>query len=169
MQPVEIQTLYDYACWATGLLLVKAEEISTEQLEAPNAYSWGSIRGTFRHILSAQDIWQQRIVHGVSPSALRDYAECNTVADLQAAFSSMEYAWSVFLADLSEEQLAADAAWKNTRGKEATLPLWQVLTHLVNHSTQHNAELAQMLTDAGHSPGDIDLLFWAIQQRRGAT
>jgi uncharacterized damage-inducible protein DinB len=169
MQPAEIQTLYEYACWATGMLLDKSEALTTEQFEAPNGYSWGSIRGTFAHILSAQDVWQQRMVHGVSPTSLRDFSEVQTIAEFRTAYAGMEHDWRVFLADLSKERLAADVFWKNTRGKEASLPLWQVLTHVVNHSTQHNAELAQMLTEAGHSPGDIDLLYWSVRQKRAAS
>jgi len=169
MQPNEIQTLYEYACWTTGMLLDRSEALTPEQFTAPNAYPWGSIRGTFQHILSAQDVWQQRVVAGVSPTSLRGFAECESIADLRSAYATIEEAWRAYLGDLSEEQLAADVVWKNTRGKEASLPLWQVLTHLVNHSTQHNAELAQMLTEAGHSPGDIDLLYHIIQRKRSQS
>ncbi len=92
MQPNEIQSLYEYTCWTTGMLLDKATELTTEQFEAPNAYPWGSIRGTFRHILSAQDIWQQRMVQGVSPSALRGFDECVTIGDLREAYTAIEHA-----------------------------------------------------------------------------
>ena len=35
-----------------------------------------------------------------------------------------------------------------------------MLPHLVNHGTQHRSEAALLLTQAGRSPGEIDLIFY---------
>ena len=47
----------------------------------------------------------------------------------------------------------------------AHFPLWYYLLHMVTHSQQHRAESAQLLTQLGRSPGDIDFLDYADSAR----
>ena len=46
-----------------------------------------------------------------------------------------------------------------------TLARWQGIMQSTNHGTQHRAEAAHMLTELGHSPGDIDLIVYLNERR----
>jgi len=61
---------------------------------------------------------------------------------------------------VTDEKLNHTFSYKNTSGKPLTKILWHAMAHLVNHGTQHRTEAAVMLTDFGHSPGDIDLIYF---------
>jgi len=48
--------------------------------------------------------------------------------------------------------------------REEGIAVWQCLAHVVNHGTQHRSEAAALLTAAGASPGEIDLIFFAEER-----
>ena len=47
------------------------------------------------------------------------------------------------------------------------VPVWQMLVHVFNHGTQHRSEAALVLTQEGHSPGEMDLIDFAEEQKQG--
>ena len=65
---------------------------------------------------------------------------------------------------MTEPRLAAVVEYTNFHGERWAYPLWQQMTHQVNHATQHRSEAALMLTQAGHSPGGLDLLYFVDLQ-----
>jgi uncharacterized damage-inducible protein DinB len=66
-----------------------------------------------------------------------------------------------WVASLDDETLARGADFD----ERARYPFWFYLLHMVTHSQQHRAEAAQLLTQLGQSPGDIDFLDYAKTTR----
>ena len=48
-------------------------------------------------------------------------------------------------------------------------PLWQAMVQLVNHGTQHRSEAAVILTAAGASPGDLDIVRFNFETAHGVA
>jgi uncharacterized damage-inducible protein DinB len=66
--------------------------------------------------------------------------------------------WDGWLATLDDEALLK---------RFDDVPMWQLLAHVMNHGTQHRSEAAALLTDAGRSPGDLDMVDFAEALAQG--
>ena len=160
-----LRTLYDYNSWATERILLAADKVSDAQFLAPAHFSWGGLRGTLVHTMSAEWTWRSRW-QGVSPTAPLRVEDYPTVAALRARWREEETAIRAFVAKLSEPDLARTINYTQMRGGVSAEPLWQLMVHVVNHGTQHRAEAAALVTEYGHSPGDLDFIVF-VRERQG--
>ena len=157
-------TMYEYNYWANHKILRAATELSPEQFAAPQDLSWGSIRDVLVHIMGAEWVWRMRCQELRSPSAMLDPTQFPTLDALISRWNEEEAAMRAYLASLNETALAQPLAYVSTSGRPFSSTLWHILLHVVNHGTQHRAEVAHLLTQLGHSPGDIDMILFSREQ-----
>ncbi len=165
MQKSDIRLLFDYNYWANRHILTAAAKVSKVAFLAPTTHSWGSLHGTLLHILGAEWVWRVRCQEQLSPRALLAEQDFPTLAAIQARWQSEEQAMRAYIDGLSDEQLNRTIDYASLSGKPYQTVLWQILTHVVNHGTQHRAQSAVILTDLGASPGDIDLIVYLREQK----
>ena len=157
MNKQDILLLYKYNQWANALILNAAANVTHEEYLAPASFPYGGLRGTLVHTLFAEWIWRQRW-EGSSPTKRFKPEDFPTFQALRARWAEEEQALMLFVEGLTDEKLESKFNYNSTDGEPHERILWQVMAHMVNHGTQHRAEAAAILTDLGHSPGDIDLL-----------
>lgn len=159
MNKQDILLLYQYNQWANAKILNAAANLTQEQYLAPASFPHGGLRGTLVHALFAEWIWRNRW-EGTSPTSRLNPVDFPTVESLQARWAEEEMNLMGFVDGLTDERLNSTFSYTNTSGQPFTRVLWQAMAHVVNHGTQHRTEAAAILTELGHSPGDIDLIFF---------
>lgn len=156
MRVSDVQLLFDYNYWTNHLLLAKAAELSHEQLVQENTFPYKSLLGTLVHTLDAEYVWRTLLQHKRFSGRLVDKQTFATLDALVTAWQAEEAAMRAYINTLSDDDMDGILRYEVPEGLRERV-IWQCLVHVVNHGTQHRSEAAQMLTDFGHSPGNIDL------------
>lgn len=159
MNKQDILLFYKYNQWSTKKILDRAAVVTTEQFTAPASFPHGGLRSTLVHALFAEWIWHMRW-EGMSPTERLKPEDFPTFEALRARWAEEEVHLMAFVENVTDHQLNSTLAYKNTQGVPHERILWQMMVHLVNHGTQHKTEAAAMLTEFGHSPGDIDMIYF---------
>jgi uncharacterized damage-inducible protein DinB len=160
MKTTDILLLYDYNCWASARILSATLQVTPEEFAAGNTSSYGSLRGTLVHILSSEMIWRRRLQGEQMPTGLPREADFATPQLLHDACMAEETRMRAYLSSLGDSDLEQICQYKSTKGMPFQNTIWHLLSHMLNHGTQHRAEAAAMLTDWGHSPGDVDMILY---------
>lgn len=159
--------LFAYNYWRNQKILTQAALIQPWQFDAPTTYSFVSLRGTLVHMFGAEWLWYQRLHEGVSPTAMPGKDEFPTLQSIVDRWADLETQWRGWANTLTDADLKGTRTYTLMGSQRPTVTdvLWATLAHVVNHGTQHCAELAQMLTDYGQSPGNIDLIYYLREKK----
>ena len=93
-----------------------------------------------------------------------DRDQFTTLEVLNQRWDEEEILMRDYLAGLNDADLERVVTYQNTKGDSFSRPLWQLLTHVVNHGTQHRSEVALYLTNFDRSPGDMDITVFLSEQ-----
>jgi uncharacterized damage-inducible protein DinB len=155
-----IAALFEYNTWANAKILEKAGLMSDDQLTTPTGYSHGSLRELLLHMMRTEWVWRKLCQFGAITQPLPHRGDMPTLDAIQARWAQEEELLRAYLDGLSDADLKKIVHLKDRDGNMHSYELWGMLMHLLLHSMQHRSEAAVILTDFGHSPGDLDLIFF---------
>ena len=164
MNKQDILTLYQYNQWANAKILNAAANITQEQYLEEASFPHGGLRGTLVHTLFAEWIWRKRW-EGTSPTVRLKPEEFPNFESLRARWTEEERLLMTFVDGLTDARLDSHFDYTSTVGTPYKRILWHAMAHLVNHGTQHRSEAAAMLTNFGHSPGDVDMIYFLSEMQ----
>ena len=164
MHADDVVTLFKYNDWANQRILAATARLTTEQFLAKADSNGNSVRDILVHTLGAAWIWRMRLQHDAAPTRLLDPADFPTYGALVERWREEQAGWDAYVRGLVDDEVNRPVLYRNTKGELFEAVMWQILAHVVNHGTQHRAEVAQILTGYGCSPGDVDMILFAREQ-----
>ena len=130
--------------------------LSSEQFTQNANYSHGSVRNQIVHLMSVDENWfsELRGVEMPEPFADADYDDRKII---RTYWDNVEQNMRGYLAKLRDDMLFEKPV---AEGEDKDLILWQVLLHVVNHGTDHRAQLLRLLNDLGVKTKSQDYIFY---------
>lgn len=158
MNAAAFRHFYDYhfaenrKIWDTYVM-----PLSQEQFTRPVDYSIGSVRNQIVHLMQVDDNWFREI-RGMDIPDWPNPAEFDDRQVIRAHWDDIEQTMRAYLANLRDDMLFDKPV---ADGEDKDLILWQILLHVVNHGTDHRAQLLRILNDLGVKTGPQDYVFYA--------
>lgn len=133
-------------------------QLSAEQFVQAVDYSLGSVRNHLVHLMSVDEAWFSGL-RGVEFLEMLDPYQFPDLATLRAYWANVEATMRDYLAKLQD----ADLQTKPLDGEDENLIVWQVLLQVVNHGTDHRAQILRLCHDFGIKTSSQDYIFYVYE------
>jgi uncharacterized damage-inducible protein DinB len=152
----EITQLIAFNRWANGRFFEALSQLPAEQYGRDLHSSYGGIHGTFVHIVAAEKGWLCRWLRQpeITTAAVSQF---HSLKELQACWEGVCAEMGRFIAALDERTLQ-ETLTTSTRTGTYTSPYWQMIQHVVDHSSYHRGQMVTMLRQLGVTPPSTGLL-----------
>ena len=151
----EIKQLMAFNRWANQRFFEALSQLPAEQYARDLRSSHGGIHGTLAHVIGAEKAWLCRWLRQPDTAAV-DLRHISSLADLRAYWERLCAEMQAFLGTLNEQKLQ-EALTTTTQTGTYTSPYWQMLQHVVDHSSYHRGQLVTMLRQLGVQPPSTGL------------
>lgn len=144
----EFKTLFQYNRWASDRIIGSLQGADEPPKRAVELFS---------HLLLAQDVWYGR-VQGTEHATL-DLWDTEPLSACVQRLEASTRRWRTALEKRGDD-LGRVIAYTNSSGEPFETPLRDILSHVVNHSTHHRAQIALLLRQADIAPPPTDYIYY---------
>jgi uncharacterized damage-inducible protein DinB len=155
----DIEVLFEYGFWADKKLFEVLFQLTAEEFTQQVAGSYGSVRNTMVHILSAEWGWLDRS-GGHSRGPALNAADYPTLASVVDRWQQVEGYVRHFLSTLRDEDLNRMVEFAIGGGPMQAMRLGDILHHAAIHGVHHRGQVALLLRLLGYPPGNFDILLY---------
>jgi uncharacterized damage-inducible protein DinB len=145
-----LTTLFRHNLWANLRLLERCAELTREQMDATISGAYGSIHDTLQHIVTAEQSYFHRISTGQPRPQQKDRRPL-TIAEMTASAR----ATGSGLVEWAPKVGPDDTVRLDWEGTPRDVPKAIILTQVINHATEHRAQVMAIMTQLGIRPPDL--------------
>lgn len=161
MNAQHFRRLFAYNQWAHARVWECVLALSDEQFKRPSDYSVGSVHQQIVHTLEAEWLWFNR-VRGTSSPALAPAETYPTLPEIRARWDDILAAWATYADALTDDALLGTISFIALKDKQThTMPLWEGLMQILNHSTDHRAQTLALIHRVGGKTLEQDFAFFS--------
>jgi uncharacterized damage-inducible protein DinB len=164
----DLKTLLDFHYWARDRALAAAAKLTPEQFTRDMGNSFKSVRDTLVHLYSADWGWHE-LWRGAAPASMPSSDQFPDLDVIRQTWSAHESKMRAFVDSLSDSDVARTIDYRTPDGTMArSLPIGQMVQHVVNHASYHRGQLTMMFRQLGVEPADsMDLIRYYREQSAG--
>lgn len=160
MNSAYFQTMFAYNTWAHERVWGCVMQLNESQFQQEIPFSWRSIHAELVHNMWAEWLYLQRLT-AESPTIRFAPADFPTRDSIQTRWQQITADWKVYIDGLQETDLLKQVTYADLAGNLHTLAAtWQLLAHLLNHSTTHRVTTLAMIDLVGGKTVDQDLIYY---------
>lgn len=130
-----------------------------DQFVKPSAYSMGSVRDQLVHLMSVDASWFSGL-RGIDMPDMLNPAHFDDRDMLRARWDTIEQEMRAYLATLRDEMLFTKPF---VYEEDRELTIWHALMQVINHGTDHRAQILRLLHDLGVKTGPQDYIFYVYE------
>jgi uncharacterized damage-inducible protein DinB len=145
-----LTTLFRHHLWANLRLLECCATLTSDQLNASIAGSYGSIYETFQHFVKSEQSYFSRISTG-QPYRRPENEPPMTFDEMAESLQRT----GTGLLDWAPKVQPEDTVVVDWEGTPREVPKAIILTQIINHATEHREQIKAILTQLGIEPPDL--------------
>ncbi len=158
----------EHDVWATGKLIERCRTLTAEQLELTTPGTYGTIRATLAHIVSADEGYLVRLLGAVlhqTPFRANEPATLDDIArHLTHVKSAVERLFSGPTID--PDRIITDTPLRRAGAPRVEMAAWAPATQLIYHGVDHRSQIGTILSV--HGLETLDLQVWPYVMELGA-
>ena len=137
-----------YNVWAHKKIMDAVLSIPVEKQKAEMPSSFSNLEKTILHMWDAESIWWQRMkLHERLMIPSENFK--GTTVEAVNGLLSQSALWEAWVNNVSDNMLEHVFEFRNKKGDQIKMPIWQMLTHVFNHGTYHRGQLVTMMRELG--------------------